>query len=59
MPAMVVVIVATFIPLNFIQYWAFVALWVFIFFVIGDMIITTASPRPMTTAIRVAARLPT
>ena len=41
MPAMVVVIVATFIPLNFIQYWAFVALWVFIFFVIGDMIITS------------------
>ncbi|MEV8357792.1 DUF3043 domain-containing protein [Microbacterium sp. 67-17] len=41
MPAMVVVIVATFIPLQFIQYWAFVALWVFIFFVIGDMIITS------------------
>lgn len=40
MPAMVVVIVATFIPILGIQYWAFVALWIFIFFVIGDMIIT-------------------
>lgn len=41
MPAMVVVIVATFIPVAFVQYWSFVALWVFIFFVIGDMIITS------------------
>jgi hypothetical protein len=41
MPAMIVVIVATFVPVLGIQYWAFVALWVFIFFVIGDMIITS------------------
>ncbi|GAA1695120.1 hypothetical protein GCM10009808_10370 [Microbacterium sediminicola] len=41
MPAMVVVIVATFIPLEFIQFWSFVALWIFILFVIGDMIITS------------------
>lgn len=42
MPAMVVVIIATFVPVMGIQYWAFVALWIFIFFVIGDMIITSA-----------------
>lgn len=41
MPAMILVIVATFVPVLGIQYWAFVALWVFIFFVIGDMIITS------------------
>lgn len=39
MPAMVVVIIATFIPLEIFQYWSFVALWMFIFFVVGDMII--------------------
>lgn len=39
MPAMVLVIIATFIPLDFFQYWSFVALWIFIFFVIGDMVI--------------------
>nr|WP_238439646.1 DUF3043 domain-containing protein [Microbacterium sp. JZ31] len=39
MPAMVLVIIMTFIPLDFFQYWSFVALWVFIFFVVGDMII--------------------
>lgn len=43
MPAMIVVIIATFIPLDFFQYWSFVALWIFIFFVIGDMIILSAT----------------
>jgi hypothetical protein len=41
MPAMVVVIVATFIPVLAVQYWSFVALWIFILFVIGDMIVTS------------------
>lgn len=39
MPMMVVVIVMTFIPTPVTQYWSFVALWVFILFVIGDMIL--------------------
>lgn len=43
MPAMIVVIITTFIPLDFFQYWSFVALWIFIFFVIGDMIILSAN----------------
>jgi Protein of unknown function (DUF3043) len=43
MPAMVVVILATFIPLPEVQFYSFVALWAFIFFVIGDMIITSIS----------------
>lgn len=41
MPAMVLVILATFIPLPAIQYYAFIGLWIFIFFVIGDMVITS------------------
>lgn len=41
MPAMVVVIFATFIPSREVQYYSFVALWLFIFFVIGDMVITS------------------
>jgi hypothetical protein len=41
MPAMVVVILATFIPIREVQYYSFVALWIFIFFVIGDMVITS------------------
>jgi hypothetical protein len=41
MPAMVLVIIATFIPVLALQYWAFVGLWIFIFVVIGDMIITS------------------
>ena len=41
MPAMILVIVATFLPLVGIQYWAFVGLWIFILFVIGDMVITS------------------
>ena len=40
MPAMVLVIVATFIPIPEIQYYSFIGLWIFILFVIGDMIIS-------------------
>jgi hypothetical protein len=40
MPAMVVVIVLSFIPLPAVTYWSFIALWIFIMFVVGDMIIT-------------------
>lgn len=43
MPAMVLVILATFIPVVGLQYWAFIGLWVFIFIVIGDMVITSIS----------------
>lgn len=39
MPAMVAVIVLTFLPVGGMQTYAFIGLWVFIFFVIGDMII--------------------
>jgi hypothetical protein len=41
MPAMVLVILATFLPIPALQYYAFVGLWIFIFFVIGDMILTS------------------
>ncbi|WP_349427726.1 DUF3043 domain-containing protein [Microbacterium sp. LWS13-1.2] len=41
MPAMVLVILATFLPIPALQYYAFVGLWIFIFFVIGDMVITS------------------
>lgn len=41
MPAMVLVIVATFIPVAAIQYYAFIGLWIFILFVVGDMIVTS------------------
>ncbi|KAA9157505.1 DUF3043 domain-containing protein [Microbacterium lushaniae] len=41
MPFMVLVIVATLIPLAVFQYWAFVALWIYILFVVGDMILTS------------------
>lgn len=41
MPAMVLVILATFIPLPAVQYYSFIGLWIFILFVIGDMIITS------------------
>lgn len=41
MPMMVIVIIATFIPIALFQYWSFVGLWIFILFVIGDMIITS------------------
>lgn len=41
MPAMVLVILATFVPVPELQYYAFIGLWLFIFFVIGDMVITS------------------
>jgi hypothetical protein len=41
MPAMVLVILATFIPAPAVQYYAFIGLWIFILFVVGDMIITS------------------
>lgn len=41
MPAMVVVILATFVPLPAVQYYAFIGLWIFILFVIGDMVISS------------------
>ena len=41
MPAMVLVILATFIPVPAIQYYSFIGLWIFILFVIGDMIISS------------------
>jgi hypothetical protein len=41
MPAMVIVILATFIPMQAVQFYSFVALWIFIFFVVGDMILTS------------------
>lgn len=41
MPAMVVVIIATFIPVYGIQFYSFIALWIFVLFVIGDMVITS------------------
>ena len=41
MPAMVLVILATFIPIPAIQYYSFIGLWIFILFVIGDMIIAS------------------
>ena len=40
MPAMVLVILATFVPVPAIQYYSFIGLWIFILFVIGDMIIS-------------------
>ncbi|MEU1973350.1 DUF3043 domain-containing protein [Microbacterium sp. NPDC019599] len=41
MPAMVLVIVLTFIPVAAITYYSFMGLWLFIFLVIGDMIWTS------------------
>lgn len=40
MPAMVLVIIMTFLPVAAVQFWAFIVLWIFILFVVGDMIIT-------------------
>ena len=45
MPAMVVVILATFIPVPEVQYYSFVALWIFILFVIGDMVLTAINAK--------------
>lgn len=41
MPAMVLVILATFVPVPSVQYYSFIGLWIFILFVIGDMIISS------------------
>ena len=41
MPFMVIVIIATLIPNPMIQFWAFPALWIYILFVIGDMVIVS------------------
>ncbi len=41
MPAMVAVILLSLIPMAAISYWAFIGLWVFILFVVGDMVITS------------------
>jgi hypothetical protein len=41
MPAMVVVILATFIPVQAVQFYSFVVLWIFILFVVGDMVLTS------------------
>jgi hypothetical protein len=41
MPAMVLVILATFVPLAPVQYYSFVGLWIFILFVVGDMVLTS------------------
>jgi hypothetical protein len=41
MPAMVLVILATFIPAPAVQYYAFIGLWIFILFVVGDMVISS------------------
>lgn len=50
MPAMVLVILATFIPVPEVQYYSFLVLWLFIFFVIGDMIITSIRIKKATKA---------
>ena len=41
MPAMILVIVATLMPVVEVQYYALLALWGFIIFVVGDMIYTS------------------
>lgn len=41
MPLMVLVIVSTFVPIAEVRYYSFIVLWLFILFVIGDMIITS------------------
>jgi len=41
MPAMVLVILATFIPIPAITYYSFVGLWVFILLVVADMVLTS------------------
>ena len=45
MPAMVVVILATFIPVAEVQYYSFIALWIFILFVVGDMVLTSINTK--------------
>lgn len=41
MPAMVLVILATFVNIPALQFYAFVGLWIFIVFVIVDMVLTS------------------
>lgn len=41
MPLMLLVIVMTFIPIPELQYYSFIGLWLFIFLVIVDMVITS------------------
>lgn len=41
MPAMVLVIILTFIPVVSLQFYSFMGLWLFIFLVIGDMVWTS------------------
>jgi len=41
MPMMLFVIILTFVPIPAVTYWSFIGLWIFILFVIGDMIITS------------------
>nr|WP_318244846.1 DUF3043 domain-containing protein [Microbacterium pullorum] len=41
MPMMLLVIMLTFVPIPAITYWSFIGLWIFILFVIGDMILTS------------------
>ena len=50
MPAMVLVIVMTFIPIVQLQYYSFLGLWVFIFLVIGDMVWTSVRVKRMAKA---------
>ncbi len=40
MPAMVLVIILTFVPIADVQFWSFVVLWIFILMVIADMVFT-------------------
>ncbi|MBB2976822.1 Flp pilus assembly protein TadB [Microbacterium endophyticum] len=41
MPFMVLVILITFVQIQILQYWSFLALWIYVIFVIGDMIFTS------------------
>lgn len=41
MPAMVLVILMTLMPSQALQFYSFLALWMFILFVIGDMVLTS------------------
>ncbi len=50
MPLMLVVILVSLVQNTAIVYYSFVALWVFILFVVGDMIITGARVKKLATA---------
>jgi len=50
MPAMILVIVLTFLPIPAVQYYAFIVLWVFIMLVIADMIFTAVRVKRAATA---------